>query len=172
MPTPSILVLPRQVNNNWTVGLTKAEVSPSVFTPLSPSVFTPHQILYSPSLTLSDHASYEHRDFMVSFWFLASLFVIAWEEIRWCARWTKFRICWRMCLTTVFFGIHVGLLGVANLWGLKLTLQKIILVKCCLCNVMLMYSRIIWFMEFPLITNETGQSDPIYQAPFWIIDNE
>ena len=46
----SILILPRRVNNSWTVGLTKAEVSPSVFTPLSPSVFTPHQILYSPSL--------------------------------------------------------------------------------------------------------------------------
>ena len=29
---------------------TKAEVSPSVCTPLSPSLFTPHQILYSPSL--------------------------------------------------------------------------------------------------------------------------
>ena len=42
MPTPSILILPRRVNNSWTVGLTEAEVSPSVF--------TPHQILYSPSL--------------------------------------------------------------------------------------------------------------------------
>ena len=41
---------PARVNNSWTVGLTKAEVSPSVFTLLSLSVFTPHQILYSPSL--------------------------------------------------------------------------------------------------------------------------
>ena len=47
MPTPSILILPRRVNNSWTVGLTKAEVLPSVFTQLSPSVFTPHQILNS-----------------------------------------------------------------------------------------------------------------------------
>ena len=52
MPTPSILIVPRRVNNSWTVGLTKAEVSPSVFTPLSPSIFPPHQILYSPSLSL------------------------------------------------------------------------------------------------------------------------
>ena len=36
-------------------GLTKAEVSPSLFTLPSPSLFTPHQILYSPSLI--DHSS-------------------------------------------------------------------------------------------------------------------
>ena len=30
-----ILVLPRQVNNSWPAGITKAEVSPSLFTPLS-----------------------------------------------------------------------------------------------------------------------------------------
>ena len=51
MPTPSILILPRRVNNSWPAGFTKAEVSPSVCTPLLPSLFTPHQILYSPSLT-------------------------------------------------------------------------------------------------------------------------
>ena len=51
MPTPSILVLPRRVNNSWPAGLTKAEVSPSICTPLSPSLFTPHQILYSPALS-------------------------------------------------------------------------------------------------------------------------
>ena len=51
MPTPSVLVLPRRVNNRWPAALTKAEVSPSLFTPLSPSLFTPHQILYMASLT-------------------------------------------------------------------------------------------------------------------------
>ena len=50
MPTISILVLPRQVNNSCPAVLTKAEVLPSVCTPLSPSLFTPHQILHSPSL--------------------------------------------------------------------------------------------------------------------------
>ena len=46
MPTPSILVLPRRVNNSWPAGLTKAEVSPSLF--------TPHQILYRASLNAND----------------------------------------------------------------------------------------------------------------------
>ena len=41
---------------SYPAGLTKAEVSPSVCTPLSPSLFTPHQILYSPSLTQYDPA--------------------------------------------------------------------------------------------------------------------
>ena len=50
MPTVYILVLPRQVNNSWPAGVTKAEVSPSLFTPLLPSLFTPHQILYSAPL--------------------------------------------------------------------------------------------------------------------------
>ena len=35
MPTVYILVLPRRVNNIWPAGITKAEVSPSLFTPLS-----------------------------------------------------------------------------------------------------------------------------------------
>ena len=35
---------------SYPAGLTTAEVSPSVCTPLPPSLFTPHQILYSPSL--------------------------------------------------------------------------------------------------------------------------
>ena len=35
MPTVYILVLPRRVNNSWPAGITKAEVSPSLFTPLS-----------------------------------------------------------------------------------------------------------------------------------------
>ena len=35
-------------------GLTKAEVSPSLFTPLSPSLFTPHKILYRASLMRSE----------------------------------------------------------------------------------------------------------------------
>ena len=46
------LAITRRVNNSWPAGLTKAEVSPIVCTPLSPSVCTPHQILYSPALTL------------------------------------------------------------------------------------------------------------------------
>ena len=50
MPTPSIQLLTRRVNNSWPAGITKAEVWPSVCTPLSPSVCTPHQILYSPAL--------------------------------------------------------------------------------------------------------------------------
>ena len=37
-------------NNSWLAVLTKAEVSPSLFTPLSPSLFTRHQILYRASL--------------------------------------------------------------------------------------------------------------------------
>ena len=37
-------------NNSWPAGVTKAEISPSLFTPLSPSLFTPHQILYSAPL--------------------------------------------------------------------------------------------------------------------------
>ena len=51
MPPPSILVLPRRVNNSWPTVLTKAEVSASLFTPLSPSLFTPQQILHRASLT-------------------------------------------------------------------------------------------------------------------------
>ena len=57
MPTRSILVLPRRDNNSWPAGLTKADVSPSVCTPLSPSLFTPHQFLYSHSLNWSKLAS-------------------------------------------------------------------------------------------------------------------
>ena len=41
---------PRRFNNSWPAGLTKAEVSPSLFTQLSPSLFPPHQILYRASL--------------------------------------------------------------------------------------------------------------------------
>ena len=53
MTTPSIQLL------TW---LTKAEVSPSVCTPLSPSLCTPHQILYSAALsvTLSVHINLAH----------------------------------------------------------------------------------------------------------------
>ena len=40
------------INNSWSAGITKAEVTPSVCTPLSPSLCTPHQILYSPALKL------------------------------------------------------------------------------------------------------------------------
>ena len=54
MPTPSILVSPRRVNNSWPAWLTTAEESPSVCTPLSLHLFTPHQILYSPSLSSMD----------------------------------------------------------------------------------------------------------------------
>ena len=50
MPTVYILVLPRRVYNSWHAGIAKAEVSPSLFTPLSPSLLTPHQILYSAPL--------------------------------------------------------------------------------------------------------------------------
>ena len=55
MPRVYILVWPRRVNNSWAAGITKAEVSPSLFTPLShhylsPSLFTPHQLLYSTPL--------------------------------------------------------------------------------------------------------------------------
>ena len=39
---------------SYPAGLTIAEVSPSLFTPLSPSLFTPHQILYSASLNSSN----------------------------------------------------------------------------------------------------------------------
>ena len=35
---------------SYPAGLPIAEVSPSLFTPLSPSLFTPHQILYRPAL--------------------------------------------------------------------------------------------------------------------------
>ena len=38
---------------SYPAGLTIAEVSRSVCTPLSPSLFTPRQIIYSPSLTIS-----------------------------------------------------------------------------------------------------------------------
>ena len=80
MPTPSILVIPGRVNNNWPAGLTKAEVSPSVCTPHSPSLFTQHQIIYSPSLnrfarcTLSNRklnpAVWHHFKCYISFWYL------------------------------------------------------------------------------------------------------
>ena len=39
-------------NNSWPAGLTKAELSPTVCTPLSPTLFTPHQILYRASLII------------------------------------------------------------------------------------------------------------------------
>ena len=39
---------------SYPAGLTKAEVSPSVCTPLSPILFTPQQILYSPALMFSN----------------------------------------------------------------------------------------------------------------------
>ena len=54
MPTTSIQLLTPlliAINNSSPAGLTNAEVSPSVCTPLLPSLCTPHQILYSLALS-------------------------------------------------------------------------------------------------------------------------
>ena len=40
MPTASILVLSRRVNNSWPAGLTKAELSPSMHTTIAESIRT------------------------------------------------------------------------------------------------------------------------------------
>ena len=47
-----------------------AEVWPSVCTPLSPSLFTPHQILYSPALSMSlNHVT---NPLCIQFWTIQS----------------------------------------------------------------------------------------------------
>ena len=46
---------------SYPAGLTKADVSPSVCTPLSPSLFTPHQIIYSPALRLHSLINIHHQ---------------------------------------------------------------------------------------------------------------
>ena len=70
MATPSILVLPRRVNNSWPAGLTKPEVSTNLLTPLSPSLF-PHQLLYRASLTLK----YITNSNWPPFWIKKTMFI-------------------------------------------------------------------------------------------------